>query len=83
MAARTGPRPAKDRLAAARMAAETSLGIHRVHLKVCSDCYRAGADTARLCDTGWQQIKQVTRTRNRVRRIEDEISTAGLQGTLW
>jgi len=83
MAGRTGQRPAKYRLAAAQQQQATALGIHRVHLKVCVQCHRAGTDTARLCDDGWQQVKAITRARNRVRRIRDELDMHSRQGVLW
>jgi len=54
-----------------------------VHLKVCSQCYRAGASYDRLCDDGWQQVKAITGARNRVRKLTGQQQLQVAQGTLW
>ena len=83
MATRTGERPARDRLTAAQHRLDTAKGIHRVHLKICDQCHRAGADTARLCDEGWQQLVIITRCGNQVRKLTEQSQLQGAQGVLF
>jgi len=83
MATRRGPKPAKDRLSAARQQLDATAGVIRAHKKVCADCRRAGQDTARLCDEGWQLLKQWTRQRNRVTFLTGEVDMQDRQGVLF
>lgn len=83
MAGRRGPRPAKDRLAAAQFAADTAAGLIRVHRKVCAPCDRFAGHPAGLCDEGYELLRAETRATRRVERIEREIDLAGRQGVLF
>jgi len=83
MAPRHRPESVRDPLADARHRLDEARGIHRVHLKVCADCHRAGSDYSRLCDDGWQQVKAITRASSRVRKLEDAARMQAAQGTLW
>jgi len=83
MAQRQRPESVRDPLTAARHGLDEARGVWRVHLKVCAQCYRAGANYDRLCDDGWQQVKAITRARNRVRELTGQAQLAAAQGTLW
>jgi len=83
MAQRQRPESVRYLLTAARHRLDAAKGIWRVHLKVCSQCYRAGANYHRLCDDGWQQVKAITRARNLVRKLTEQQQLQQLQGTLW
>ena len=73
----------RDPLTAAKHRLDEARGIWRVHLKVCAQCYQAGASYDRLCDDGWQQVKAITRAGNRVRELTGQQQLQRLQGTLW
>ena len=77
------PESVRDPLTAAKHRLDEARGIWRVHLKVCSQCYRAGANYDRLCDDGWQQVKEITRAGNRVRKLTERQQMQAAQGTLW
>ena len=83
MASRHRPESVRDRLAAARHRLDEARGIHRVHLKVCYQCASAGADYARLCEDGWQQVKAITTASSRVRKLAEQQELRNRQGTLW
>ena len=83
MAQRQRPESVRDHLTAARHRLDEAKGIWPVHLKVCSQCCRAGANYDRLCDDGWQQVKEITRAGNRVRKLTERQQLAAQQGTLW
>jgi len=83
MAKRQRAESVRDPLTAARHRLDEARGIWRVHLKVCAQCYRAGANYDRLCDDGWQQVKAITRASNRVRKLTEQGQLQQLQGTLW
>jgi len=83
MASRQRPESVRDPLTAARHRLDGAKGIWRVHLKVCAQCYRAGAHYDRLCDDGWQQVKEITRARNRVRKLTGQQQLRDAQGVLW
>ena len=83
MASRQRPESVRDPLTAAKHRADEARGIWRVHLKVCAQCYRAGANYDRLCDEGWAMVKAITRTGNRVRKLTEQAQLAARQGTLW
>jgi len=77
------PESVRDPLTAAKHRLDEARGIWRVHLKVCSQCYRAGAHYNRLCDDGWQQVKAITRAGNRIRKLTEQGQLQDAQGTLW
>jgi len=83
MASRQRPESVRDPLTAARHGLDEARGIWRVHLKVCSQCHRAGANYDRLCDDGWQQVKAITRARNWVRKLTKQQQLQAVQGELW
>ena len=83
MAQRQRPESVRDPLAAAEHRHDEARGIWRVHLKVCAQCYRAGANYDRLCDDGWAQVNAITRARNRVRKLTEQQDMLAAQGTLW
>ena len=83
MASRQRPESVRDPLTAARHRLDQARGIWRVHLKVCAQCYRAGANYDRLCDDGRAQVKEITRAGNRGRKLTEQAQLAAQQGTLW
>ena len=83
MAQRQRAESVRDPLTAARHRLDEFRGIWRVHLKVCAQRYRAGANYDRLCDDGWQQVKAITRAGNRVRKLTGKQQLRDAQGTLW
>ena len=83
MASRQRPESVRDPLTAAKHRHDEARGVWRVHLKVCAQCYRAGANYDRLCDDGWAQVKAITRTGNRVRKLTELRDWLGAQGALW
>lgn len=83
MAPRRGPRPARDVIQAAKFAMDTATGFMRVHKKVCVKCDRGTNPGRDYCDTGWQAIKEVTRTTNRYNRAVAAAAAQGVQGELW
>jgi hypothetical protein len=83
MAPRRGQRPARDLIQAAKFADDTAKGMWRVHKKVCVKCGRATNLPRDTCDEGWKLAKDMTRTGNRLRRLELAASAQGVQGSLW
>ena len=83
MAQRQRPESVRDPLTAAKHRLDEARGVWRVHLKVCSQCYRAGANYGRLCDEGWLMVTTVTRAQNRVRKLTEQQQLQAAQGTLW
>jgi len=83
MAQRQRAESVRDPLTAARHRLNEARGIWRVHLKVCAQCHRAGANYDQLCDDGWAQVKAITRAGNRVRKLTERAQLQAVQGTLW
>lgn len=83
MAPRYGKRPARDLIQAAKFADDTARGFWRVHKKVCAKCDRATNYGRDCCDLGWQAVKDMTRTGNRLRRLTELAAAQGVQGSLW
>lgn len=83
MASRRGPRPARDLIQSAKFRMDTATGFMRVHKKVCVKCARGTNPGRDYCDTGWEGIKEVTRTTNRYRRLVELAAAQGVQGSLW
>lgn len=83
MAARTGKRPARDLIQAAKFARDTEEGIWRVHCKVCVKCSRGTIPGRDYCDEGWEIAKRLVKARNRHTELTELAGRQGVQGSLW
>ena len=83
MAARTYKRPALTAVHAAKRDLEAVKAEVREHVQVCHQCAKAHGHPAKVCDTGWELAKRLTRTGNAVDRAELAELSRCVQGTLW
>lgn len=83
MAARLRKRPLIDTVRDARFRVETEQGWFKVHVKICSQCARAGEHLDRRCDLGWQSAKTEHRAQLALHRAETARDAQDRQGTLW
>lgn len=83
MAPSRNRKAAVNPLADARAAAKTLAARVRKHNQICSECHTAGADTAKLCDQGWEFAKQIARSNAAIRRLETAPPPAYEQAVLW
>lgn len=73
----------RDQLAAAKARlADVNVRIGR-HVTGCSRCCMARGQPSRMCDAGWQLMKEQARANAAVRRTEDSRAAGPVQGKLW
>lgn len=83
MAPRSSRTVLADPLAEARKVASDLAARVRRHNQVCSECHTAGADTAKLCNDGWEMAKKIARANAAVRREESRPPPPLVQGAPW
>ena len=83
MAQRRGGRPASDQLDELRHEADAAAAVYRVHVKICTQCTRAGRAVDRRCDFGYQLAKEETTARSKMRRLEQQARAVNEQLMLW